>query len=86
MDGRNRVAQNLRRLRIAQGLSQEALAVDAGVDRSYISGIEQKSFNPTVDILDRLAKAPGIDVSELMARVEGTEIPAGLTSGRKRGS
>ena len=46
MDGRTRVAWNLRRIRVERGLSQEALAVDADVDRTYVSGIERGSFNP----------------------------------------
>ncbi len=57
MDGRARVANNLRRPRIERGVSQENLAVDAFVDRTYVSGIEREEFNPTVDILDRLALA-----------------------------
>lgn len=63
MDGRARVAWNLRRIRTEQKVSQEHLAVDAGVDRTYVSGIERQEFNPTVDILDRLAKALSIDIA-----------------------
>ncbi|QUS38631.1 XRE family transcriptional regulator [Tardiphaga alba] len=46
-------------------MSQEALAFDAEVDRSYISGIEREAFNPTVDLLEKLVEALSIDVGEL---------------------
>jgi transcriptional regulator with XRE-family HTH domain len=55
MDGRSLVAWNLRRLRVASGLSQERLALESGVDRAYVSGLERARENPTVDVLDRLA-------------------------------
>ena len=66
MDGRSRVARNLRRIRSEQGTSQESLAVDAGVDRGYVSGIERQEFNPTLDVLDRLAKALSVDLIDLV--------------------
>jgi transcriptional regulator with XRE-family HTH domain len=51
------VAWNLRRLRVARGLSQENLAVDAGIDRTYVSRLERGLENPTVGILEQLAQA-----------------------------
>jgi transcriptional regulator with XRE-family HTH domain len=56
MKGRALVAWNLRRIRVRHGLSQERLAFDAGVDRSYVGGLERREENPTVDLLDRLAR------------------------------
>ncbi len=86
MDGRARVAWHLRRLRVARGISQEALAVDAGVDRTYVSGIERGSFNPTVEVLERLATALGCDVAELFVIPQADdEAPAPLRPGRKKG-
>lgn len=86
MEGRARVAANLRRIRTARGLTQSALAVDAGVDRTYVGGIERLEFNPAVDILERLAAALSIDISELFSPVE-SDGPAnkGLKRGRKPG-
>src|SRR6266702_5326318 len=55
MKARALVAWNLRRIRVKRGLSQERLAFDAEVDRSYVGGLERQEENPTVDILDRLA-------------------------------
>ncbi len=84
MDGRARVAWNLRRLRVERGLSQESLAVDAEVDRSYISGIETRTFNPTVDVLDRLAAALSVDVSEFLHMPDTKAAPPKpLKSGRR---
>lgn len=63
MDTRTRIAWNLRRLRIAKGLTQENLAVDADVDRSVISDLERSKHNVSVDLLDRLASALAADIS-----------------------
>jgi transcriptional regulator with XRE-family HTH domain len=84
MDARARVARNVRRLRVAAGLSQEAFAVDAGLDRTYISRIERNLENPTVSALERIAKALGADVVELLASVPITRGPLPtLRPGRK---
>ncbi len=45
------VARNIRRLRVGLGLSQEALAVDAGIDRTYVSRLERGLENPSVAVL-----------------------------------
>src|SRR6516225_10014611 len=64
MKGRALVAWNLRRIRVARGLSQERLAYDAGVDRSYVGGLERRVENPTVDVLDRLAATLSVPIAE----------------------
>jgi transcriptional regulator with XRE-family HTH domain len=46
---------------VKRGLSQEGLAYDADVDRSYVGGLEREEENPTVEVLDRLAKTLGGD-------------------------
>lgn len=85
MDGRKRLAWNLRRLRVERGLSQESLAVDASVDRGYVSGIERQTYSATVDVLDRLAAALKIDVSLLIAPLgdASAQPPLPLPSGRR---
>ena len=65
MDVRSRVGANVRRLREAKGLSQEELAFDAEMHRTYVSGIERGKRNPTVTVLDRLATALGAPISGL---------------------
>jgi len=49
------VAWNLRQIRVNRGLSQKKLAFDAGIDRSYVGGLERQEENPTVDLLDAKA-------------------------------
>jgi transcriptional regulator with XRE-family HTH domain len=84
MNGRGLVAWNIRRLRGEIGLSQERLAFDSGVDRSYVGGLERQEENPTVDVLERLAttlKAPLAELFKLPA--PGAVPPAPLRRGRK---
>jgi transcriptional regulator with XRE-family HTH domain len=47
-------------------LSQEALADAAGLDRTYISGIEQMVRNPTITMVDKVAKALGYRLGILL--------------------
>lgn len=79
------VARNLRRLRVKTGLSQEALAVDAEIDRTYVSRLERGLENPTVAVLERVAGALNADIRDLFdaARVAHGPIKP-LRSGRKR--
>jgi transcriptional regulator with XRE-family HTH domain len=51
------VAEAVRRARKAAGLSQEDLALEAGVDRTYISQVERGKRNVTIVVLARIAKA-----------------------------
>jgi transcriptional regulator with XRE-family HTH domain len=84
MNGRALVAWNLRRIRVQRGLSQERLAFDAQVDRSYVGGLEREEENPTVDLLDRLAETLAVPLAEVF-RVprENAKRPAPLTKGRR---
>jgi transcriptional regulator with XRE-family HTH domain len=86
MGGRELLAWNLRSLRTAQGLSQERLAVDAGVARSWVSQLERQKGNTSLDLLDRLAGALQVPVATLLAEPEpGAPEPQPLPNGRKLG-
>jgi len=78
------VARNIRRLRVAAGVSQDALAVDAGIDRTYVSRLERGLENPTVAVLERLARAVNAPIVELFATPARNEPPPRpLRGGRK---
>jgi transcriptional regulator with XRE-family HTH domain len=65
---RVRIGLNVQRLRRAKDLSQEELAGRANVHQTYLSGVERGRRNPSVLILDRIAKALGADIEELLKR------------------
>lgn len=66
MDLREVFATNLRRLRHAKGLSQDDLAYEAEVSRSYLSQIEKGAFFASLKIVGRLAKALKVEPAELL--------------------
>jgi transcriptional regulator with XRE-family HTH domain len=63
MDLRDVFATNLRRLRHAKGLSQDELAYEAGVSRSYLS---QLAFYASLKIVGKLAAVLGVEAAELL--------------------
>lgn len=84
MKARALVAWNVRRIRVDRGIPQEQLAYDAGIDRSYMSGLERQSENPTIDLLDRLAETLGVQLSEFFVQPpKGATTPKTLPKGRK---
>mgnify|MGYP001361003331 FL=1 len=70
MDIREVLAQNLRKSRRAQGLSQEKLAHRADIDRTYISALERCVYAAGVDVVDRLARVLGMEAADLFRRPE----------------
>ncbi len=66
MDVRKRVGNNLRRLRQDRGLSQEELAFESGLHRTYISGVERGVRNPTVLVLEEIATALDVPAAKLL--------------------
>ena len=78
------VARNLRRLRVRLGLSQEALAVDAGIDRTYVSRLERGLENPTVGVLERLSLALSSDIRDLFDPIAARSPVKPLPGGRRK--
>jgi transcriptional regulator with XRE-family HTH domain len=86
MKAQELVAWNLRRLRVGRGLSQENLAVDAGIDRTYVSRLERGLENPTVALLEQLALALDAGIAEFFAiPAPGEPPPRPLPGGRRPG-
>ena len=66
MDIRRQVGRNLKRIRKERGWSQEELAFESGLHRTYISGIERGARNPTIVIMARLAETLRVPVDQLV--------------------
>ncbi|MBR1024652.1 helix-turn-helix transcriptional regulator [Bradyrhizobium viridifuturi] len=66
MDIRRIFGANVRRYRVAAGLSQEAVAVKMGVDRAYVSGMERGQQNVTLLTMWHLSEALGVKPADLL--------------------
>ncbi len=66
MDIRRIFGANVRRYRVAAGLSQEAVGVKMGVDRAYVSGMERGQQNVTLLTMWHLSEALGVRPADLL--------------------
>jgi transcriptional regulator with XRE-family HTH domain len=66
----------LREIRKEHGISQEQLALDSGLDRTYVSLIERGAQSPTIRSVLKFANVLGVKPSEIIARME-TLMPKG---------
>lgn len=73
MDIRQDFAANLRRLRLARNLSQEALAHEAQIDRTYVSALERGVYSASLDTIANLANALGVEPYELLIKENGSK-------------
>ena len=69
MDVRRRLGLNVQALRGERGLSQEEFAFECRLHRTYISGIERGVRNPTVTVVEKIAKALKVPSSRLLDEV-----------------
>ena len=84
MNARQIIGWNLRKLRVAKGFSQERLALEANVDRSYVGRVERGTENVTISTLEALADALQITVSELFEVPDKDALPPQpMKAGRK---
>jgi transcriptional regulator with XRE-family HTH domain len=67
ISARQRLANNLRLLRRERGLSQEGLAEQSGLHRTFVGSVERGERNVSIDNVERLALALGLDVVDLLA-------------------
>lgn len=68
MDIRRQVGLNVQRIRKERSWSQEDLADESGLHRTYISGIERGLRNPTVTVLAKIAQALDVPPNRLLER------------------
>ena len=66
MDIQTRLGLNVRRLREAKGWSQEDYADRAGIHRTYVSDIERGRRNPTITVVEKLARPFEVAPGELL--------------------
>lgn len=64
---REALALNMVKLRAQHGWSQEDLAYEAKVHRTFVTQVERRQRNITIDNLEKLARALGVTASELLA-------------------
>lgn len=62
------LATNLKHFRLAAGLSQEELAHRAHLDRTYVSSLERGRYSASIDKIESLSVALGIEASELLVK------------------
>ncbi len=65
MSVQSRVSRNIQRIRRENDLSQEEVAHRADIHQTYLSGVETGKRNPSILVVERIAKALGVDVSEI---------------------
>jgi transcriptional regulator with XRE-family HTH domain len=65
MEARRILGRNVQRLRKSAGITQEKLTFATGLHPTYISGIERGHRNPSVDVLEKLAKALNVPIGSL---------------------
>lgn len=78
------LALNLRRIRVSKNLSQDELALRAGVERAYVGYIERAAKNPTIQTLAKLAGALNCEVRDFFETdidVESSKVT--LSPGRR---
>lgn len=85
MEIRSLVGWNLRALRIEKGISQDDLALQAGIERAYVGYLERGKKNPTVETLAKISSALGCHVSELFHEPpHDADLPKPLVGGRRK--
>lgn len=65
MDIKKKFGKNLKRLRLDKEISQESLALSADLDRTYIPSIEKGERNVSITVVEKLANALNVKISEL---------------------
>ncbi|RWX74824.1 XRE family transcriptional regulator [Neorhizobium lilium] len=84
MSPRELLAWNVKKLRVAKGVSQERLSLEAHLERVAISQIERRRINPGLDSLGKIAEALGVPIKDLFKEpLPGESEPTNLRPGRR---
>jgi transcriptional regulator with XRE-family HTH domain len=84
MDARKIIGWNLRKLRVPKGWSQERLALESNIDRTYIGKVERGTENVTISTLEVIARALDVPVATLLIEPDaGATPPPPMRAGRK---
>lgn len=67
MDIKKKFGEKVKILRLERGLSQEGLANEANLDRTYIPGIEKGERNVSITVIEKLAIALKVDIRDLFS-------------------
>lgn len=68
---RDTFASNLKRIRAKRGLSQEALADRAGIDRTYVGALEKGNYSASLDVIEKLALALDVRAELFLRKAKG---------------
>ncbi|NFQ83940.1 helix-turn-helix transcriptional regulator [Clostridium sporogenes] len=60
------IGENIKKTRKKQGLTQKSLAEKANISRSYLADVENNRYNPSIDVLNKIAKSLGITAQQLL--------------------
>lgn len=67
MDIKKKFGEKVKKIRLDRGLSQEGLANEANLDRTYIPGIEKGERNVSITVIEKLAIALKVDIRDLFS-------------------
>jgi transcriptional regulator with XRE-family HTH domain len=67
MDIKKKFGEKVKILRLERGLSQEGLANEANLDRTYIPGIEKGERNVSITVIEKLSIALKVDIRDLFS-------------------
>lgn len=81
MSNQESLGSYLRSSRKKKQISMRALARDADISVAYLSKIEQNAANPTIDVLERIATALGVPVSDLALFIRNKKLESSSISG-----
>lgn len=68
-----RLAAHVKRLRVERGMTQDDLAAKSGITKSFIGRVERDQRNASLDVVDALARALGVDPLDLLQPLEDSE-------------